>query len=64
MDLDGALRLGSIRFNVVVRSELAKNAFVELMKLVFAEAARDLYGQEPSWKGPQPAPEGERSGHG
>lgn len=60
--MDNALLLGSIRINLVQRPE-RKQAFMDMMRDVFADICHDAIGQRPDWNDPQTAPEHERSGH-
>lgn len=54
--------LGSIAINLVQRPE-RKEAFMSLMRDVFADFIEETIGVRPDWGGPQTAPEHERSGH-
>jgi hypothetical protein len=60
--MDGAKLLGSIAINLVARPE-RKEAFMSLMREVFADFIEEAIGVRPDWGGPQRAPEHERSGH-
>lgn len=55
--------VGSISFGPVSRNSQIKNAFMDVMKAVLADAVKDVTGEEVQHFETQPAPESERSGH-
>lgn len=54
--------LGSIRMGAVVGNEPRKQAFMDLMRDIVSDIIQETTGIRPTWSGPQPAPEHERSG--
>lgn len=61
--MDGATKLGSIRIGVVRGSDKAKDAFMEAMKIAFAEALKGATGHDVQEWDTRRAPEHERGGH-
>lgn len=59
--MEGAVRLGQISLVHVARQE-RKAQFMDLMREVVADMIEDTVGVRPTWGGPHPAPQHERSG--
>lgn len=55
------IHIGSIRIAIVTKSPTAKQAFMECMSNVVAEAVREIYGENPEMHVSN-APESERAG--
>lgn len=61
--MEDALHLGQIRMRFVEDKE-RKDAFMALMREAVSDVIEEKTGVRPVWpRGPQPAPESERSGH-
>lgn len=54
--------LGSIRMGAVVSNPARKQAFMDMMRDIVSDIIQESTGIRPTWGGPQPAPEHERSG--
>jgi hypothetical protein len=62
--MDDALQIGSILLSAVEGHPERKEAFMNLMKEVTADAIKAVTGEVPDhWNEPQSAPESERSGN-
>lgn len=65
--MDGAILLGQIAMRFVEGGDLQqrrKDAFMQLMRDSVADLFEERFGVRPTWpKGPQAAPEHERSGN-
>lgn len=60
--MDRAIPLGSIRMSLVVDNQPRKEAFMALMRDAVTDVIKGVTGLQPTWGGPQTAPEHERSG--
>lgn len=59
----GAVKLGSIRMNVVRGSEKTRAAFMDAMKVAFSETVMAATGEAPTEFETRQAPEHEKAGH-
>lgn len=55
--------IGSIRMRAIMGNRARKERFMGLMRDVVADIIEERTGTRPTWGGPAPAPEHERSGH-
>lgn len=61
--MQGATKIGSIRMSMVRASDKAKDAFMEAMKVAFAETIEQVLGKQPVEWETRTAPEHEKAGH-
>lgn len=61
--MDGAKLIGSIGLGAVKQNHEVKRLFMDLMKMIFADAAEHVTGTRPELWSEDSAPESERSGN-
>lgn len=61
--MDKAIHVASIRIGSVQADAILKNAFMDTMKIMVSNFIKDQSGLDPTWGGPNSAPESERSGN-
>lgn len=59
-----AVFVGSILISIVMTNSAVKAAFMATMRAAVGHTINQVTGVDPSWGGPEAAPEHERSGHG
>lgn len=61
--MEGAIFLGSIKCYFINSNSDVRDAFVSMMSQCVSDIIEDVTGIRPSWTGPRPAPEHEKSGN-
>jgi len=62
--MNAPIFLGSIRMGAVAENPARKQAFMDMMRDIVSDIIEKETGIRPQWRGPERAPEHEKSGHG